>query len=471
MAILHSLSFLAVIAGLASGHGTRRAHPHYARNATSSRVGSDTTLSPIINPDTDTTNLGNLVPSTNVSLNWGMEGNSLVNVSLEMNHPTVLLEEVDDITNVDCEATSVTITFAHKDAFEEALSDWSDDESFILVTNHLGDCDAENERGIFLTSGITSNNKTLTIVANGEKSDLNNTAAYTEITFSSVPAGQAKRAITLDSSGLTLSNSLALTPSTSLYSYAPYLSVVADTANVSSSITFSGKLRYSILKAKVYELSFDVDTYASAELGLTLNVTAPYSQNVVYDPAPLTYSIVNVPGIVTLGPALDFDIGVNLSANAAAVLTTDLGVKIADGNFHLDFLDSSNSSATGWTPVFTAQANISEKASASVNPYVDITVMLQFELLGGLIDLSGGVTAQPKFNNDFVLSASQVLNGTSDGTSIDGSVTQPNDEECAQGLSISSEFEFSVIAFVTQWWRETVYSVTVPVADECYTWL
>jgi hypothetical protein len=275
----------------------------------------------------------------------------------------------------------------------------------------------------------------------------------------------------LDSSGLTLSNSLALTPSTSLYSYSPYLDVIADTANVSSSITFSGKLRYSILKAKVYELSFDVDTYASAELGLTINVTAPYSQNVVYDPAPLTYSIVNVPGIVTLGPALDFDIGVNLSANAAAVLTTDLGVKIADGNFHLDFLDSSNTSATGWTPVFTAQANISEKASVSVNPYVDITVMLQFELLGGLIDLSGGVTAQPKFNNDFVLSASQVINGTSDGTSIDGSVTQPDTEECAQGLSISSEFEFSVIAFVTQWWRETVYSVTVPVADECYTWL
>jgi hypothetical protein len=176
MAILHSLSFLTAIAGLVSGHATRHSHPHYARNATSSRVGSDTTLSPIINPDTDTTNLGNLVPSTNVSLNWGMEGNSLVNVSLEMNHPTVLLEEVDDIATVDCEATSVTITFAHKDAFEEALSDWSDDETFVLVTNHLGDCDAENERGIFLTSGITSNNKTLTIIANGEKSDLNNTA-------------------------------------------------------------------------------------------------------------------------------------------------------------------------------------------------------------------------------------------------------------------------------------------------------
>lgn len=256
-----------------------------------------------------------------------------------------------------------------------------------------------------------------------------------------------------------------------MYSYAPYLSVLADNANLTTSVTFSGKLKYSILLAKVYELSFDVDTYASADLGLTVDVTAPYTQNVVYDPAPLTYSIVNVPGIVSLGPALDFAIGVNVSTDAAVTLSTDLGVKIADGNFHLDFLDSSSSSATGWTPIFTANANISEKAVASVDPYVDITVMLQFELLGGLVDLSGGVTASPKFYNDFTLSASQQLNGTSDGTTIGGTVTQPSTGSCSQGLAVKSDFEFSVVAFVTQWWRQTVYTVLVPVANECYTWV
>ncbi|KAK7402560.1 hypothetical protein QQX98_011698 [Neonectria punicea] len=462
------------MAGLVSTRAsppTPRFHNLYSSALNSSRVGHDTTLSPVVNPDVDTTSIRNIVPSKNISMNWGTQGNGLVNVSLEMNHPTVLLEEIDGIDTVDCEPSSVSITFSDKDAFAEALEDWSDDESFILVTNHLGDCDAENERGFFLAKSITSDSDSLTVVASGEKSDIESTAAYTEITFSSIPTVQSKRAITVGADGLTLSNTLALPPATSLYSYAPYLSVTADNANLTTAITFSGKLRYSILKAKVYELSFDVDTYASADLGITIDVTAPYSQNVVYDPAPLTYSIVNVPGIVSLGPALDFAIGVDISANAAVTLTTDFGVKIEDGNFHLDFLDSSNSSVTGWTPAFTANANISEKAAASIDPYVDITVMLEFKLLGGLLDLSGGVTAQPKFNNDFVLSASQVINGTSDGASADGTITQPEGEGCSQGLAVASDFEFSVIAFVTQWWRQTVYNVTVPIADECYSWL
>ncbi|KAF7548515.1 hypothetical protein G7Z17_g7013 [Cylindrodendrum hubeiense] len=448
MVMLSSAVYLAIMAGLVSGRSnpSQRSHALFAKSLNNSRVGHESTLSPIVNPDIDTSDIKNLVPCKNVSLAWGAQGNGLVNVSLEMSHPTVVLEDIDDITSVDCESGSVSVTFANKAAFDEALEDWSDDDRFVLVTNHLGDCDAENERGIFLAQSITSDNDTFTVVASGEKSDLSNTAAFTEITFSAIPAGESKRAITINTDGLTVSNTLALTPATSLYSYAPYLYVTADEANLTTSVTLSGKLRYSILLAKVYELSFDVDTYASADLGLTIDVTAPYSQDVVYDPAPLTYSIVNVPGIVTLGPALDFAIGVNVSADAAVSLTTDLGLKIEDGNFHLDFLDSSSSSATGWTPVFSAHANISEKAAASVDPYVDITVMLQFELLGGLLDLSGGVTASPKFYNDFVLTASQEVNGTSDGTEVDGTVTQPDSGDCSQGLSITSNFEFSVVA-------------------------
>ncbi|KAH7127528.1 hypothetical protein EDB81DRAFT_662736 [Dactylonectria macrodidyma] len=443
----------------------------FGRSFNNSRVGQESTLSPISNPDVDTSDIKNLVPATNVSLSWGSEGNSFVNVSLEMNHPTVVLEDIGDIDSVDCEAGSVSIVFSTKEAFDEAVEDWSDDEEFVLVTNHLGDCDVDNERGIFLAKSITSDSAALTVVASGEKTDLNSTAAFTEISFSSIPAGPQKRAITVGADGLTLSHTVALTPATSLYSYAPYLYVTADNANLTTSVTFSGKLRYSILLAKVYELSFDVDTYASADLGLSVEVTAPYSQNVVYDPEPLTYSLVSVPGIVQLGPALDFAIGVNVSAEAAVTLTADLGVKIEDGNFHIDFLNSKGSSATGWTPVFTANANISEKAVASVDPYVDVTVMLQFELFGGLLDLSGGVTAQPKFYNDFTLSASQEINGTVNGTDADGTVTQPDTGDCSQGLAVVSTFEFNVIAFVTQWWRQTVYTVTAPIADECYTWL
>lgn len=99
-----------------------------------------------------------------------------------------------------------------------------------------------------------------------------------------------------------------------------------------------------------------------------------------------------------------------------------------------------------------------------MNPYVDLGVELVFEILGGAIDLSSGVTSRSKLVNDFVLSASQGVNGT--GVSVGQNTTG-----CEEGLSVKSDFFFSVVGFATQWWSQELYSVEVPVADECYTWL
>ena len=135
-----------------------------------------TTLGPVLNPHANPKSHQNLSPAKQVSLNWGTQGNSLVNVSLSMNHPAVLLEEIDDIRTVDCEPASVTITFSQAASFNRAVADWSDNGNFILVTNHLGDCDTENERGIFLTKKISAHKGNFTIVASGEKTDINNAA-------------------------------------------------------------------------------------------------------------------------------------------------------------------------------------------------------------------------------------------------------------------------------------------------------
>lgn len=135
-----------------------------------------TALRPVLDPHAGFRGHKNLIPSKHVSLNWGAQGNSLVNVSLSMIHPTVLLEEIEDIKTVDCEPESVTISFNDEDSYNEALADWSDNGNFTLVTNHLGDCDAENERGLFLAYKITGQKDKLSIVATGEKTDINTAA-------------------------------------------------------------------------------------------------------------------------------------------------------------------------------------------------------------------------------------------------------------------------------------------------------
>lgn len=178
MAVLSSLARLAVAVGILWPHGGLAAaqdttSPFYTK---SNRPVHDRILHPVLNQDADTTNLGNLLPSTNVSLNWGSQGNGIVKVAMVMAHPTVLLEEVDDISAVDCAATSVSVAFNSTEGFDEALADWSDNGDFILVTNHLGDCDTDNERGFYLVQTITSNRDNLTVIASAQKTDVNSTA-------------------------------------------------------------------------------------------------------------------------------------------------------------------------------------------------------------------------------------------------------------------------------------------------------
>ncbi|POR31377.1 Uncharacterized protein TPAR_08413 [Tolypocladium paradoxum] len=433
----------------------------------------DTVLSPVPNPEADATDLRNIAPATNVSLNWGSRRSGLVNVSLEMKHPTVLLEEIAAVAAVDCEPASVTVAFSRADAFDEAVAAWPVDGRFVLVTNHVGDCDADNERGVFLARGITSDSDTLTVVALAERSDINSTAGFAEISFSSIPV-HSKRAIDLGN-GLAVSHALSLPPATKLYSYhrdnpSVDVHVTADNADLSMDVVFSGKLRYSIVGAELHELSVDMDAHASVDLGLTASLTANFNTKFAYEAPPLSYSIVKVPGIISLGPALDFAIGGEVAANAAVSVTTDLSAKMADGHFHLDFLDRSRSSATGWRPVFHAAANVSGRAAVSMDPYVDVTAKLEFQLLGGAVDLSGGMTARPRFNNDLTLNGNQHFDATwrRRDDAVSGSAGAY--AGCAQGFGIKSGVEFRVIAFVTQWWEETVYSVDAPIAHKCYPW-
>ncbi|KAJ3956527.1 hypothetical protein N0V92_006933 [Colletotrichum tropicale] len=424
-----------------------------------------TTLVPVLREGCNKADPANLVPASNITLEYGAKNEKLVSVSLAMKYPSVVLEEVAAVAAVDCAAESITVTFNETAAFEQTSSDWQALDDFVMVTNHAGNCDVENERGFFVVDTVTFDAATLKVVANAHKSDVANTALSTQIIFSNVPVSNpAKRDISWDDEGVHITNTLALPAATTLFTADPYVAITADEASLSSAMTFSGVLKYSIIPLKVDELALDIDTVFDARLGLTVAATAPYAGNFTYDPEDLAYNFVDIPGIIKLGPALGFAIGVELEADAKATVTTDLGLSFPDAKLHLDLVNSSATAATGWDPVWTAQANITEKAAVGVNPYVELGVQLAFTILGGAIDLSTGVTSHSKLVNDFTLSASQ-------GAGTEGTGIGTDNTACAEGFAVKSDFFFSVVGFATQWWSQELYSVEVPVADECYTWL
>lgn len=151
-------------------------------NATAVSEPSRMSLLPVSKSSRNQTVGRNIAPTKDLNLHWQTDDQaSLVAVALSMQHPAVVLEDIDDVSAVDCKGqAAVAITFNNTEAFTEALESWSGlNDSFVLVTNHLGDCDEELERSFFVadTDTLASHENNFTIVAKAEKKDVYSTAS------------------------------------------------------------------------------------------------------------------------------------------------------------------------------------------------------------------------------------------------------------------------------------------------------
>jgi hypothetical protein len=215
--------------------------------------------------------------------------------------------------------------------------------------------------------------------------------AVTEITFGGIPstALASRTPLVLDPS-YTINASYALPSTTTLYSAAPYLTVSADKASFVANVTLSGYLSYNWGASSFSELYFDIDAGFTADLELSVDVGAAYTTTFSYIPATLSYSLVSVPGIIEIAPELSFGVSALVGASAAVGITAEGTIGLADGNVHLDVLNSNLTGTSGWNPTYTVSADLSGDVVATINPTAALTVELEVSLFSGLIDLSTG---------------------------------------------------------------------------------
>jgi hypothetical protein len=210
-------------------------------------------------------------------------------------------------------------------------------------------------------------------------------------------------------------------------------------------------------------------------MALSASASGAYKKTHRYAPDDLSYSLVSVPGLVSLGPGISFAVGVDVDVSAAVGLKAGAGISIPAGNVHVDFLDGSKTGTSGWEPHYTSFANVTEAADVRLDASAEVTVELAFELLGGLVDLSSGVTAIPGFDNRFKLRGEQgaTIEGRRLGEADVQRIKRGDEVMCAEnnGLELETDFYFKVKAFATKFWNAELYSVRVPLWDFCYTWL
>jgi hypothetical protein len=130
--------------------------------------------------------------------------------------------------------------------------------TFILFANHLEDCDADNERGLYIDSMVFKND-TLIIAAATTKSIFNNSTDGVEIVFTKPIPADSKRTVTQTFLG-DFPGEFSLSESPTATS----LSIAAETSSFGGSLTVSGHLHYSWLKCKFTKLYVDVDLNLAA---------------------------------------------------------------------------------------------------------------------------------------------------------------------------------------------------------------
>lgn len=173
------------------------------------------------------------------------------------------------------------------------------------------------------------------------------------------------------------------------------------------------------------EVTFDVTKSTYHDRTLTLDFTAPYTYNLEYDVTPLAYYLVDVPSILTLGPALSFGVGVDFTVEAEMSVAADISSRVDNGSIHIDFIHPGESSVSNWNPTYSATANVTEKGGVTIGPYVEATIEMQCTILNGVVDLGTGATVKPNFPINFAATTTQDV-------ASNGSISMPK-EECANG--------------------------------------
>lgn len=207
-----------------------------------------------------------------------------------------------------------------------------------------------------------------------------------------------------------------------------------------------------------------LETNTTSDLVLDLDTYVPYNTSFSYSEAVETYTV-DIPGVLSFGPEISFEIGAELAADVGVDVVLDLSSNIYNGTFTLDYV-SNLTYAGSWDPTFNISVRISEEAAVEVTPYITSTFTLDFEILGGEYNASGGISPTAKFPTEISLAAEQNIGKRSDVTVMDvGSAG------CENGVLVDSDFDFSLDAFVTgKWDDEYLYNVTLSILDQCLSW-
>lgn len=389
---------------------------------------------------------GNYALATSDTWYWSLDGasspNTMVTSSFEdngvqdANGRSVTVERLmNDITQLGCTSTGLTITFKDPDSYNTAKTNWDwvneDVDHYVAMIVNAPQCGSD--RQLYRISDFMADDGSLTINAGGSPAAFQDVFPSLTLKMSGdgVTTPSSKRAVNSSSAGnftrpkedfgdIDKKFSIPLSHDFSVNIFDAKagdvdVSLGCKTCNTAGSLNFDVDVGFSFSKGVSGSITV-TPSGITATVGLGLSV-----EGVLNTAFEKSVSIINVglPGGVSFAIG---NIGPSLMVNADATIsnvTAGVDVELGSITFSIDdsskavidFSDSSNDQFTGFSPKFTTQGpSLSAQASVSGQLGIDIVFGLDAELFGkGLA--AGLALAAPTLNVDAGVSVDSCNSG------------------------------------------------------------
>ncbi|KAH7347708.1 hypothetical protein B0T11DRAFT_322375 [Plectosphaerella cucumerina] len=394
-----------------------------------------------------------LTPAKEILLGYAA-GDMTAVVDAALKQPAVALEEVDGIATVKCTDADISVTFSDDAALKAASAAWPASDFIIVTYSPEGGCNTADERGWYAVTGLTFDDASLTAVAAGKRSTLDEQSEDAVVEFDTTPAA-ARRDLSASVGG-EISGTVIDTEN---------LKIVLDEARFESNIRLKGGFRFNFLKFKPSKMYIDVDYSGLVNLNVSAHVAASFSSDLYnYTPLSASVSAFTIPGILDVGPIAEFGVGIEFAAEGSLDASLGLHSEIANGQVHLDLLDSGKTTSSGWTPETTVASDVSAEVSLQLNPYLDLNLALGVKVFKGAIDLTAGVEVKPQVINAFSADLNFAYASESGVT-----FTHPDAATCPNGAWFASTFNMDVTAYIGTIYTKTLFNVNKPIyQSQCW---
>ncbi|KAF3931909.1 hypothetical protein ABW20_dc0100443 [Dactylellina cionopaga] len=328
----------------------------------------------------------------------------MANMTLQQpdaDHPLIMMEKFDGLLkSVSCKKGSIAMDFNTKAAMDYAIKAWDwinekDDDYFFLIANHKG-CSEDAQRTPYRISKVDYDEKAFKTVLTTESISWDNLAANFDLSLGSANLSPRLSKRGLNSRDITKrgfwdifstfdfgksvywdlsvgDNFSRKTIYSDPFHQAKMLQMTCAGCYLSGGIEFSGYVRVERFSVKELRIGGKPkNLHAKLEVETVLAGAIPGGA-LKFEQTLFELGIpgLSIPGIFTLGPSLQYQVGFGLSSAGTANFTVGVATQIQNGAGLLaDFMTPSNSGANGFDgssidPILSLN-DISVSAAASV---------------------------------------------------------------------------------------------------------